>query len=172
MLIYVGAGKHVYYELLCMSESLLKSLNISYKARNKNGQIWLCQRLNWCACFTAISYWANSIQIWFITIHIYRFKRFISVCWNEMKWNEEVITKYTNRETERERESSTFRRVCGCSLGVWDVKRYKKEEQETVTISKYWRRLWLHFLIHLQSFLFYMKKWSRYIKHFQLHIKI
>ena len=95
---------NMYYELLCMSEySLLKSLNISYKARNKNGQIWLCQRLNWCACFTAISYWANSIQIWFITIHIYRFERFMSVYWNEMKWR--IYYKmYTERERERERE--------------------------------------------------------------------
>ena len=66
----------------------------------------------------------------FISATLYRFGllQFIytdlrgSYQYVEMKWNEEVITKYTNRE--RERESSTFRRVCGCSLGVWDVKRY------------------------------------------------
>ena len=105
---------NMYYELLFMSESLLKSLNISYKARNTDLALPTF-KLNpmWCACFTAISYWANSIQIWFITLHIYRFERSISVYWNEMKWR--IYYKiYTEKEREREREREKY-----LQKGLW-----------------------------------------------------
>ena len=108
---------NMYYELLFMSESLLKSLNISYKARNTDLALPTF-KLNpmWCACFTAISYWANSIQIWFITLHIYRFERSISVYWNEMKWR--IYYKiYTEKEREREREREVPSE--GSVVAVW-----------------------------------------------------
>ena len=166
MLIYVSVGKRVLWASLY--EWVLA--NISNKVRNKNGQIgfanvlikphvmWLLYRnFILSQLFSNLVYYNLYMQIW--EVHISTLK------WNEMK----NLLQNTEREREREREKylqmglwwQSGRLRCETILGRRTRDGNHKQILKKTVPSLPYSSSELPIL---------QEKWSRYIKHFHLHI--